>query len=523
MKLRFSHLILLLTVLVGLIVNLLPVFLGIFPITYDQGRDFLWVKNQIDFRRPSLIGPAGSLQGVFFGPLWFWLLTLPYLISHGSPLVMTLFNALIVYSSLVLAAFIFKKFDQKISYFIIFLGFISPGIHGLANHAFSQHLLPLLTVLLIFSLTQILFCFSRWHFILACFWISLMFHAEPPISIFSIPALLIVSFLAGRQQKKINYKTIFLGIIVFIIPFLPLIIFDIRHDFLQLKSVLSFLNGNTRGLQEIAPLSFWQRLLDRPNRLFFSFKETVFKTANIFVLLVLITLIKLVKDAQLSPFIMKFLQASLIYFMSVSAIFIFYPHEFKLFYLGGLQLLYLIWMAIGLSLLWQKVNHKKYVIIFLSLVFLVNLNLLSFISSPSKSFAKQRELGSLYINQAQVIDWIYRDAAGKGFKTYIFVPTIYDYNYQYMFFWYGLSRYGYLPQEFSYWPSVPEYVSRKTEQLQRLSDKIKPAEDYLYLIVTRGSLDEKNSWRIGFTGMKLQLIDEQSFPNDTKIEKYQLL
>lgn len=520
MKIKLSHFILLFVVVIGLIINLLPIFLGIFPITFDQGRDFLWVKNQVDFRQPSLIGPAGSLRGVFFGPGWFWLLTVPYLLFQGSPLVMTIFNAVIVYAGLLYAAFIFRKFDKRISYFIIFLGFISPGIHGLANHAFSQHLLPLLTILLIYSLTNVMLKFSRWHFILACFWIGLMFHAEPPIAVFSLVPLLIVSYLASRQQKSIPFRTIIFGAIAFIIPFLPLILFDFRHGFLQINSVLSYLTGDTRGLQEIAPLSFWQRLLDRPSRLLFSFKETIFKTADILVIIAGIFLIKVIKNAHLPLFIKKFLQVSLIYFISVTIIFIFYPHEFKLFYLGGFQLLYLIWIAIGLSVIWKNIIYRKYVILFLSFVFLINLDFLSMFRAPRENFAKQRTLGSLYINQVQAIDWIYQDAAGSGFKVYVFVPAVYDYNYQYMFFWYGLKRYGYLPAEFSYWPRVPEYVPKKTDQLQRLADKIKPAEKTIYFIITRGSVDERTAWWEKFSKINLMLVNQHSFPDDTIVVKY---
>ncbi|MBU3935740.1 glycosyltransferase family 39 protein, partial [Patescibacteria group bacterium] len=353
-----------LVIIISLIISLTPVIYGIFPITYDQGRDFLWVKNQIDFQQPALVGPQASIRGMFFGPLWFWLLSLPYLISNGSPLVMTLFNGLIVYASVIFAALIFRKIDKKISYFIIFLGFISPAIQGIANYAFSEHLLPLLTILLLYSLAQILHQFSQKHFILACFWISLMFHAEPPISIFSIPALLLITFLASRRQKFVTVKTIFLAGLAFLLPFLPLLIFDLRHDFIQLKSLYSFLSGDTRGLQEIAPLTIWQRLMDRPEKLLISFQNTIFNTAKIIVVYVLVVLVDLTRRAKLKSFVVAFLNASLIYFLSLWIIFTLYPHEFKLFYLDGLKVIYLVWTAVGLSLLWQKVKSKKYFILF---------------------------------------------------------------------------------------------------------------------------------------------------------------
>lgn len=523
MKISRYILILIFIIIVGLVINLVPVLYGIFPITYDQGRDFLWVKNQIDFHQPTLIGPAGSMQGVYFGPLWFWLLSLPYILFNGSPIAMTLFNALIVYASLILTFWVIKKYDFRVAYFFIFLGFISPAIHSQASYAFSQHLLPLLTAFFIYSLTMILKSSNRWQFILAWFWVSLMFHAEPPVSIFSIPALIIISVMAQRRQKFLNLKTIVLALVAFIIPFLPLLLFDFRHDFIQLRSVVSFLGGDTRGLQEIAPLTLWQRLLDRQEKLFFSFKEVIFNKLGPVFFGVLIILARLFQQSKLKPIWKSFMQASLIYLISFLLIFTLYPHELKLFYLAGIQIIFLIWLALGLSIFWQNPIRKKIIIVFLSLLALYNLKPFAFIKSWSQNFSGQRYLGSLYINQLAAIDWIYQDAAGKGFKVYTFAPPIYDYSIQYLIFWRGLNRYGYLPEEFSYQPDQPEYVVQKNRQLQRLSDKIKLSENLIYFLITPGSPDQRSRWYYGLKDLPISLLEEYVLPDDTKVEKYSLL
>jgi len=514
--------ILLLVAFISLIISLLQIIKGIFPITFDQGRDFLWVKNQVDFKRPSLVGPWGSLVGTFFGPLWFWLLTIPYLISNGSPIAMTLFNSFIIFSSLLLAAFLFLKHNKSVAYFIIFLGFISPVAHNLANYPFSQHLLPLLTILLIYSFTMVLINTNRLHFLLSFFWISLIYHAEPPIAVFSLLSLITITYFSKKKTKILNLKTLLLSSIFFIIPFLPLILFDLRHDFIQSKSIISLFLGQNQSLKEIAPLSFWQRLIDRPLKFLTAFKESILSFPNIisFFLLSLIFYLNHFKIKQ--NFLKKFWQASLIYIFSIFIISIFYPYDFKMFYLDGIKFIFIIWTAIALNFCWQQRKLKRIVVFFLTITFFINLRPFSFISSLKQNFADRRNYGSLYINKAEILDWIYQTADNQGFKVYTFVPAVYDYDYQYMFFWYGLKQYDYLPADFSYSPDKPEYIPKKTEQLQRLQDKIKPASDLVYFIINRGSKKEKADWQYGLPKENLQLLKTKSFPDNTLVKQYKI-
>jgi hypothetical protein len=477
-----------LTILVavlGIILGLWPIVSGMFPVTFDQGRDWLWVKNQFDLGRPSLVGPAGSIRGVFFGPLWFWLLAIPYGLSGGSPMAMTLFNALLVYAAVVLAALIFKKHDQKLFWLIILLGFGSPALHGLANHAFSQHLLPLLTVLLFYSLV-------KGKFVWACLWVSLMWHAEPPMSVFSLPLLVYAGW-----KGKIKLKTILLGAIVFLVPFLPLLVFDWRHDWLQLRSLLDFLSGNTRGLQEIRPLSLWERLLDRPQKFWTALSQSVGP-----VMAVLTMVMVVFRRQKFNQFVTQWLKLSWMYLGMLALIFVVYPHDLKLFYFEGLRLLLIIIAA---------ASFKK-LPLWLSII-LVLINLVQM--RPNRMFK------SLYVNQIEAIDRIYEDASGEGFRVYTFVPAIYDYNWQYLWLWRGLGKYGYLPADFSYWPDVPEYVPYKDAALVRLSDKIKPAGKFVYTIITTGSVQERESWLNRFDNFNWQFVSQYWLPDATMINKFE--
>jgi hypothetical protein len=56
------------------------------------------------------------------------------------------------------------------------------------------------------------------------------------------------------------------------------------------------------------------------------------------------------------------------------------------------------------------------------------------------------------------VDWVYTHAKGKGFAVYHYLPSVYDYPYQYIYPWYGKQTYGYVPCEFASYPGSPKLI-----------------------------------------------------------------
>src|SRR3989338_3275443 len=59
--------------------------LGFFALTYDQGRDLLLVSNIVYNHNLTLIGPTTGLQGIFYGPYWYYFLAPLIFLSGGDP------------------------------------------------------------------------------------------------------------------------------------------------------------------------------------------------------------------------------------------------------------------------------------------------------------------------------------------------------------------------------------------------------------------------------------------------------
>ncbi|MBI3577120.1 hypothetical protein HY086_03740 [Candidatus Gottesmanbacteria bacterium] len=62
---------------------------------------------------------------------------------------------------------------------------------------------------------------------------------------------------------------------------------------------------------------------------------------------------------------------------------------------------------------------------------------------------------SILHNELAAIDWVYQKADRKGFSVYNYLPSVYDYPYQYLFWWHGRKTYGYLPCEYASFPGAP--------------------------------------------------------------------
>ena len=72
--------------LILFVVSLYPLFSQLI-FTYDQARDGYESYEIWHDRNPKIIGPSSDIPGVFHGPLWFYLLAVPYSMSNNNPYV----------------------------------------------------------------------------------------------------------------------------------------------------------------------------------------------------------------------------------------------------------------------------------------------------------------------------------------------------------------------------------------------------------------------------------------------------
>ncbi len=195
---------------------------------YDQEIAAVWLKNFLVDHKFSLIGQEISLGGICIAPFFYYLMAPFYWLADLNPLAGNIFVTLIS----LLTMIILYKWSRN--HLALFLYAIHPGIINFDRVVAPSNMAVLLSTATAYFLAKI--HKSKLDFLILGTILGLTFSVHPP-TILLIPVCLIYLFL---KKEKVNI-VFFLPIIILISP---LIIFEIRHNFLMTSNVLkSFGNG----------------------------------------------------------------------------------------------------------------------------------------------------------------------------------------------------------------------------------------------------------------------------------------
>lgn len=457
MKRRF---LLITTLIAAFILRLYLIHRDSIPFAFDMGRDLLWAKDISFYHIPTLIGPAASIWGVYFGPFWFYFLSVPLYLSQGNPVSAVFATAGTIVATGLLAYVLFRKYLTDLYAFILSLIILfNSMLIGLSLYAFHANLLPLLTLLLIY------FCFkavvkSPTYIAGAFFVASLMFHADPaPAVVFSMVPVLI--FLIFRLYKTKNLiKTISISVSLYLLPFIPQIIFEVRNNFVQTQALVAYFRGENPSLS--GQLPFFERILNR-FWVFFDFFRTGFGGGNNLVTVIFLVFIifgiwkffKAKKNHQIN--ILAKIVISTLVFVFLTFTFVI-TVEVKGWYLFGVTILFSLLILFAI----YSIRERRFLTYFFIIIFLIN-NIQPFFNKE-RIFKTRKDPVNLS-NQLKAIDIVYDDASkfsNQNYSVYVFTPPIYDYNYQYLFWWQGTVKKRGLPRDFAYLANQPEYVRNKS-------------------------------------------------------------
>lgn len=393
---------------------------------WDQEQYTTQVRQLVKEHKPVLIGPrVNNDKGFFLAPYFTYLITPFYLATNLHPnailYFIIFFNLLFFFLSFFLIKSIFKEY---FTYLFLTLWAINPLLAGYDTTAWWPIWIPLGVIATWWLLNRI------YHKNSPILWIilglNLGFFFNMHFQFVIVVLFSIIFLLASLKSRKNNISHFILLAGSFIITFLPLFIFDLRHDFLNIKLFFGFITQNSggAGADYLAWLPVFNNLI-KPLIIVASDKLTV-----VFYILTLIVLFYLYRVK--TKFFKTFYLSSIFLWIVFPVIFAKYgkrPSEYYFVFLYP-------FIYISIIDLIAQLPKKLPLLLFTLLIptlFITNLNPLLDRLKP--------DYFSLYY-----MDKLIKDFApftkGKKFNISFGVPVGGDSGYRYLFDYYQIKQTG---------------------------------------------------------------------------------
>lgn len=481
--------------ILGFIYRLILTWEGNFIFNMDNARDMLDVREMVVLQMPRLIGPTSGLEGIYNGPFWYYLLSVPFIISSGHPYAEVILMIVLWFLGGLFLIKLMEKYGFLITLLAITL-WISSNYVMLANlYSFNPNPVILLTPVLIFLLERSLSKNSLITTVLAGFLGGLFFNLEMAFGLF-VPLIMLAA--AGIINKSyLRKKNFYLGLGVFFITVLPQILFYLKNWSLLLNSLSILLSeGSSRGII-INPLI---RFLKIEELYLATLSGTMMNAIFLKFLIVGVILfltggLILKKDFRKD----KILVISLLFILVPFLVSIITPLNFMPWHLGGQMAASIILLGIFLKYLYGWSNFGRVTSLVITILIIgYAVNNLELDKNLFKS--KISSDPAVFVNEIAAIDYVYQKANSQNFKVYTYLPSVYDYPYQYLFWWYGQKNYGYLPKDYAYLPDKPAYIRNK----EKFRSGNQPLDSNLVFLIKQPDQDgQRHLWENSFSDLLL--------------------
>jgi len=412
---------------------------------FDQGKHWLAAKSiVVDHKFPLIGDEVGGAQGGFFqGSGWYYLLAIAFILFGGDPYGGIVLIFMLSVGLIAMFMALFKSYLGKKE--IVTAGMllaIAPILISNARFVWPPFVIPFLTVLYLFFVYNVLLK-KYVHIIPVFFTIGLMAHFEIATAgtLFISTMILYVCYIV---YEKIPVKYLFFGLVGFILPLFPLLIFDIRHDFLNTKGIIEMFTGSKTGpitteayIKIVA--NHWMIFYDE----FFRAFQMLFLPKIVISGLLIAGTLSLLLDKRVPFLKKKFVAFLFISPISLFLVFLLFKSNVWAWWIPELTVIYIVLMAMVLVYGWQKGLIMRGLILVIT-----GLMMFSYIKTTYSFLSKELfDYGGVHKikGKTDALDIIYRDAKNTQFGLLIFTPPIYTYPYDYLLWWYGKNRYGYIP------------------------------------------------------------------------------
>lgn len=436
-----SNRILVLILLIGAFLRLYNIE-GYMTFLGDEGRDAIVVRNLLVHADPILIGPGTSIGEMYLGPLYYYFMAPFLLLANFSPVGPAVGVALLGVFTIALVYWVCKEWfstkNEKVSVAGIvasLLYAISPTVINFSHSSWNPNIMPFFSLLTIYSIWRVwkrddnryLFVAAiSFAFVLQSHYLGLLI--APVIGIIWFYKFLLLntktSYITEKTPLIKFIKNSIFALVLFLFLMSPLLIFDIRHNWMNFNAMKTFFterqtnfsNTSLSLFTKIPPMAsgIISSLVASKNRVI---GEMVLTIVSISSLLIFLGRKKLHSD-EASGFSMLFLWIIFgliglgIYKQNV------YDH-----YFGFLFTAPHILIGGFVENVLEKLNNigKFFIIIALSFLFIINI-----IKNPLRNnpnYQLQRSVN--------VVNKIIKESKGETFNFAVIAERNYEDGYQY--------------------------------------------------------------------------------------------
>lgn len=400
------------------------------PFDYEKARDLIASMKIFTDKKLTLIGPVSEVEGIFHGPLYYYLAGFFYYVFKGDPRVGSIVSFLFNISSIPILFYIGKNlFNVKV-------GLISAFIYAVSFEAISYAYwlsnpgpsIPFLFLMFYFFYK---FCTkSEKYLILSLFCLAIAIQFQILNIIFTLP-LIVLYFILGRT--KVGIKNILLSLVAFLLPLASFILFDYRHKFLMLNSFIKnyFTSNGSSHHFGFNLLSYLERFITEFSNIFFPSNR--FFSLIIVLIIAGVFITKIISDKRNK--LWKFLA---VWIFSTIPIFLINSRmsQSSAAFIGVSGGLILLFSYLIEGLLSNK--RSSFVIFFLIPIFLSNLFAIdNFLTDPSKRLFDFFQ-GQFYKTDMALVKYIYKESGNNNFKVdTVTSPLLISPLWDYLLNWYS--------------------------------------------------------------------------------------
>ncbi len=375
-----------------------------------------------------MVGQSLSVQGLFDGPFYFYLMTPFFMLTHLHPLGGFLGSA--IFGVAIVAAYYFvlrEVFDEKTALLAAFIRavlFTKITQDLYLNPAFSAEISVLLTW----------FCFYKYwkgdtRFLLPLAFIFGMYTSLHPV-LFPFYLVFILVFLIKRKLPSL--KIFLASVALFILPVSPLILFEYFRKLTEIKALFSVNHSGdieTRGLQTV--LNYLNLYFNYPISLLGAVVPKVWQLSY---LTLIWGLILLAAGKRIGFWKVNF---HLVFFVLTVLAFTFYYYVLKThspeYHFLGVEILFFIYFVATVSLLFKKFKQLPPAIAFL--LFAINF-------SSLHAFWNRSFHISLYDKDRIVKEISKKEKGNNNINIYNKIDFGQQYGLGYLERWYHLDPHG---------------------------------------------------------------------------------